>query len=430
MSLILHRTTQPPPQLRDIPRIPVWPLLLSYISGEVEERRVKRLLLPFARQHQADIVLLLKQTPPADMLLWRFTGRHNVFFAEGEQWQKHSRIVKAALQRTNPLEQFAHLCSRLCGLIGSGGRVRWNDLSHRFTLDAVGTTVLGYEFEALDKPEGSLITQYHLVMSAISSPLYVFVGSLEQLLPRHKVRREVDALVDKFFAILAAKKTNPGNDIITFMLEEPNMTDQELRDNIVILFMAAHDSTAGTMSSLIYYLGKYPEVQSRARAEVNLILRPGDEVMVEHLSQTPYLRAIIFESMRLNNPANVTLPRVADVPVNGLIIPPETPIFLNMCAVLHNERYWEKPSSFNPERFMDGDTRADEGNWTPFGLGPRQCPARKFSLTEQRFLTAMLLREYEWTIPTDSIHINGIRNAFSPFAINAPFDMDIDFRKL
>lgn len=156
-----------------------------------------------------------------------------------------------------------------------------------------------------------------------------------------------------------------------------------------------------------------------------------EEPRIEHYSRTPYLNAIIRESMRYNNPSNVTIPRLADIPlqVGDYVIPPQTPIILNMCAILHNDALWLHPENFDPDRFLE-PSGFDENNWITFGIGPRQCPARSFSLYEQRVLISMLLREYKWSIPEESIHRDGIKNAFSPFALSLPYDVDIDFVRL
>ena len=65
----------------------------------------------------------------------------------------------------------------------------------------------------------------------------------------------------------------------------------------------------------------------------------------------------------------------------------------------------------------------------PFGLGPRQCPARNFAVYEARTLAAMLLREWEWELPKDSAHNDHLKNGFSGFVLNLPKDMYIDFKK-
>ncbi|KAJ8496055.1 hypothetical protein ONZ51_g1369 [Trametes cubensis] len=452
--LAVYRWVRVPPHLRHIPKVPILPLLRSYLSGEVEEQRVKRVILPFAEKARTNVVLvfivgewqvhvlegkagrqfmenrtLMKQQPPSHMLLWRLTGNQNVFMAEGEMWKRHANIVHEALRRSTPIEQFANLARKTFSLMGKGGRIRWNDYTHRFTLDAVGTTIIGYDFEALDKPDGVFVKKYHDVMDAISSPAYIFLPFLERWWPRHEVRRLVDEFVDDFRVLVENKRKDPGNDMLTYMFEDPEMTDVEFRDNAIVAFMGGHDTTAGALSSLVHFLGMHQDVQAKAREEVFAVMG-SDDPSLEYFAKMPYLNAIVREAMRCNGPSNVTIPRLADVPlqVGDYVIPANTPIVLNMCAILHNPALWPSPSEFDPDRFTKMD-KLDE-NLINFGLGPRQCPARNFSINEQKTLFSMLLREYRWTVPKDSIHRDYIKNGFSTFALSLPYDVDIDFVKI
>lgn len=457
ICIVLYRTTQPPPALRHVPCVPVSELLYSYITGEGEDQRARRVLLPFALKMQVDAVLVWcfghwmihvidskagkgvmenrsfkKQPPREETLLWHFTGRQNIFFSEGEQWKHHSRIFRTALQRTTPVGHFVALSRKLVSIIGDGGKVRWNDYTHRFTLDAVGKTTLGFDFEALDDPEGPFVRLYHDVMASVSQPAFIFVPSLERWISRNGVRRKVDALLERFEELLTRKKREPGNDVITYLYEDADMTRKEIRDNVVVMFMAGHETTAGALSTLFYYMGRYPDVQQRARAEVLSVVQASEDLTLEHLGRMPFLSSVIREAMRLNNPSNITVPRVADVPVQigSTLIPPGTPVTLNMYAVLHNERLWSNPYSFEPRRFLSQNADLDnDQHWMPFGHGPHQCPARNFSTMEQRTLAAIMLMEFEWEIPSDSIHLDGVRNVFSSFALNLPFDVDIIFRR-
>ncbi len=181
-----------------------------------------------------------KQQQPDDMLLWRLIGRNNIFMSDGETWKRHSRIMHEALRQTVPMERFVSLVQTTFNIIGDGGRVCWSELSHRYTLDAVATTVMGYDFEALAKPEGSFVQKYHKVMAAIASPAYVAFPSLERWLPRRAVRAMVDDFIGDFCTILDEKRRNPGNDVITYMFQEPEMTQDDFRDNTIVLFIGGH----------------------------------------------------------------------------------------------------------------------------------------------------------------------------------------------
>ncbi|KAI0741969.1 cytochrome P450 [Daedaleopsis nitida] len=456
-----YRLLRVPAHLQHIPTVPLWPLLCSYLSGEVEERRVKRLVLPFAKRMQTDVVLVYclgdwmvqvlepklgkqvlenpavrKQPQSSDMLLWKLIGHNNVFLSDGEMWKRQSKMMRDALRRTVPIDVFTTLARTTFSLIGEGGRVCWSDLMNRYTLDAVGKTVIGYDFEALVNPQNSFCQRYQDVMTAIASPPYIVLPKLERWFPRHGVRKMIDSFVEDFCTLLQKKRLNPGNDVITYMFQSPEMTDLEFRDNSIVLFIGGHDTTAGALSSTVYFLARYPEIQANLREEVLAVLGDDDEPRIEHFFRTPYLNALIRESMRYNTPTNVTVPRISNAPldVGGHIVPPHTPIAFHMCAAHHNEAVWDAPAAFSPERWLadaeSGLCGGKDANWVSFGLGPRRCPARNFSLYEQRVLLSMLVREYRWTLPADSVHKDYLKNGFSAFALSTPEKVDIDFVRI
>ncbi|KAI1796690.1 cytochrome P450 [Ganoderma leucocontextum] len=456
LGFSLYRLFRVPSHIQHIPTVPLWPLMKSYLSGECEEQRVKRLVLPFAREKQTQVVLVFclgdwmvqvleptigkemlenpavrKQPQPDGMLLWRLTGRNNVFMSDGEMWKRQSGIMRDALRQTTPIDVFTKLTRTTFSLIGDGGRVRWSDYTNRYTLDAVGTTVIGYDFEALAKPDGNFVRRYHEVMSAIANPAYVAIPSLEHWLPRWSVRKMIDNFVDDFCKILQEKREKPGNDVITYMFQTPGMTEVEYRDNSIVTFIGGHDTTAGALASTIYFLARFPEIQAKLREEVLSVL--GDEdPRTDHYARTPYLNAVIRESMRCNTPTNITVPRIADVPVQvgGYMIPAGTAMALNMCAAHHNESVWCAPADFDPDRFLKDVETESVNKWVSFGRGPRRCPAQNFSLYEQRVLISMLLREYRWTLPDDSPHRDYLKNGFSAFALSLPDNVEIDFVRI
>ena len=241
-----------------------------------------------------DIILFPKEVPPDGMLLWRFVGYSNIILSNGEAWKRHSRIVRSALNRNVPLEGFATLARKLFRVMGDGGRKKWDDLTMRFTLDAVGTTALGHDFNAIQDAESPFVLQYNHVMESIANPAYLVFPTLEKIVPRVKTIEAIDKLVSSFQGLLQGKKENKGNDMLTYMLEEPGMSDTEYRDNMVVFFIAGHDTTAGAMASLTYYLALYPEVQQRAREEVRKAMKnntTGEPTMAE-LREMPFVQGL------------------------------------------------------------------------------------------------------------------------------------------
>ncbi|TFY60465.1 hypothetical protein EVG20_g7409 [Dentipellis fragilis] len=444
-----------PSELRHLPRVSVPRLLLSYLTGEVENERLRRLVLPFASERGEGVVLVWalgrwmvhildpnlarimsdnidlfpKEAPPDDLMLWRLVGRSNILMSNGAQWKMHSRVVRSAISRAIPVEQFAALTRRLITVIGTDTVVNFDDLAQRFALDAVGTTAFGHDFDAIAQ-ESPFAREYNGIMHAIANPLYLIFPTLERLLPRRALMKTMDTFVDGFKGLLQAKRENPGVDMMTFMLKEVEMSDRELRDNMVLLFIAGHDTSAGGISTLIYYMARNPDIQARARDEVLSVLGYGSDPTVNSLKQMPYLNACVNEALRINTPISYIVPRTTSMPVSlgNYSIPAHASLIFNIYVIHHNPRDWAEPEKFDPERFLLPDMNWKErGLWVPFAQGPRQCPARSFALHEQLILTALLLREYEWTLPSDSIHLDSLKNAFSPFALSIPRDLTVKF---
>ncbi|EIN09201.1 cytochrome P450 [Punctularia strigosozonata HHB-11173 SS5] len=173
-------------------------------------------------------------------------------------------------------------------MIDAVGVVSWDRLVHSFSLDAVGATVLGYDSNAIDH-DSPFISDYNGIFHEIANPLYLLIPVLERLFPRRSLEQKIAISVEQFQALLDQKREDPGNDVMTLMLRDPNMTNEKLRDNIVVLFIAGHDTSAGSLSTLIYYLGKNPDIQERARQEVRSCLKLPDDPTLEELQSLHYL---------------------------------------------------------------------------------------------------------------------------------------------
>ncbi|KAJ7765863.1 cytochrome P450 [Mycena maculata] len=453
--LLTRRLFVVPASLRHLPRVPIFPLLKSYLSMEPEDARIRKLILPFANERQEGVVLVWvlgrwmvhildqqiarqlcddlalypKEKPPNDSLLWHLIGNSNILVSNATQWKKQSRLINDAINLQMPVEQFVALTNNVKALLGQGTiTVRWEEFAQRFAVDALGSTVFGHDFEAL-KQQSMFVREYNGVMSGIANPVYLIAPVLERLVPRTTLLNRIDTLIEQFVALLKAKQNSPGDDMMSYMLRDPDMSQKELRDNMILLFISGHDTSAGALSTLFYFLATHPEIQRRAREEIAAVVGKAD-FTAENLSANslPFLNACIRESLRINTPISYVVPRMssADAQLGKYTIPAGTSLTVDIYAIHHTEAVWKDPHVYRPERF---DTEGLK-NWVPFALGPRQCPARNFAMYEQRTLAAGLLRDYEWELPAGSKHCNSIQNAFSPFALTVPHKLHLTFHKL
>lgn len=110
----------------------------------------------------------------------------------------------------------------------------------RYTLDVVGTALLGYNFRALEVQEDSFVDHFNRVMSKIASPIRLILPFLDDWFPRHAVIQEVHALNARYAALLDAKKSDLGLDLLSYLLEDSALSTEELISNFSILFSAGH----------------------------------------------------------------------------------------------------------------------------------------------------------------------------------------------
>ncbi|MBO9999080.1 MAG: cytochrome P450 [Cyanobacteria bacterium SID2] len=192
-------------------------------------------------------------------------------------------------------------------------------------------------------------------------------------------------------------------DILTLLLSATDengesMSDRELRDELVTLLLAGHETTATALSWALYWTHKYPEVCQRLLAELDELGETPDLMAVFKL---PYLTAVCNETLRLHPVALITFPRI----VNGSFQMGdrtfEEDTVLAPCIYMthHREDLYPDSDRFNPDRFLDRQYSPFE--FYPFGGGNRRCLGMALALYELKLALATMLRHYEFALPED-----------------------------
>ncbi|KAF3398595.1 Cytochrome P450 4c21 [Penicillium rolfsii] len=447
-----------PKQLRHLPRVSILKLLLSYARGEPDDFRAQKLLMPFSEQGHGlvlvwalgrwivhvlshdlasdlftDIDRFPKELPPDGLLLWHLIGTSNVVTANGKQWKQQSAIIRGGLNAGIPIDTFVALSEKVTAILHRSIKepVDFSDIAQRYAIEAVSSAVIGHEFNCLDQ-ESEFVTAYNGIMKEIASPIYLVLPWLEKIVPRHYLRNRIDQFLGRVSLLLKDKKDHPGKDMMTAMINSSEMTPEIQRNNVVTSLIAGHETSAGSLASLAYFLAAHPEIQNKVREEARNFFSSSEDITADRLKKVPYLDACIKEALRINTPASFVVPRLttASAMLGNYFIPEKTSITANLYAIHHDSRLHRDPHSFDPDRFMlESDGKA-KSSWLPFSCGPRQCPARTFALFEQRVLMLTLLKNFHWRLPSTSRHSSGIMNALSPFAVTIPEDMYLQFEPL
>jgi cytochrome P450 len=172
------------------------------------------------------------------------------------------------------------------------------------------------------------------------------------------------------------------------------LTDERLRDQMVTIVFAGHDTTTTTLTFSCWALANHPEVRERFHAEIDALDGPPT---VDDLDTLPVTERIVTETLRLYPPV-YTLPRLTteSVVFDGYRVPEDELLGLAIRHVHRDPRFYDDPEQFRPSRW-DGDLRSDlhDFAYAPFGGGPRICIGRQFALLEAKLTLATLGRQYE-----------------------------------
>jgi cytochrome P450 len=176
-------------------------------------------------------------------------------------------------------------------------------------------------------------------------------------------------------------------------------TREELIDQLGVLFLAGHETSASALTWAFYILATQPALVHRLRAEVEEVTG-GGEIGFEHTRRLGFVRNLFRETLRLYPPITF-LPRVAtEATTIGDVAVKRGALVMVAPWVLHrHRRYWKQPNLFDPDRFLpERESEITPGTYIPFGQGPRVCAGAAFATTEAILLIARLFRRFDFIV--------------------------------
>jgi cytochrome P450 len=224
---------------------------------------------------------------------------------------------------------------------------------------------------------------------------------------RNRERQEsIKLLDDTIFSIINDRRQSSDKeakeDLLSMLLaakdeeDGTGMSDEQVHDEVMTIFLAGHETTANTLSWTWYLLSQHPEVEQKFSAELDAVLG-GNPPTVDDLKNLPYLNNLIWESMRLY-PAVWTMNRevVEAVEIGGHTFRPGETLMMSQYVMHRNSRFFENPEQFDPGRF-EGNLlkQIPQYAYFPFGGGPRICIGNHFALMEAALLLATIGQRYK-----------------------------------
>lgn len=322
--------------------------------------------------------------------------------SQGDLWQRQRQLMQPVFQRSNvttllPLMVTAgnNMLDRWRQL-GEGAHLNLSNEMTRLTLEVITQTM--FSTSVLDKiehisPSLDTLLRYAIksIVNPLTLPLYVPTPA------NQKFKRALGTIDDVIYGIIDQRRDAPSeqHDLLDMLLKARDdssggkMTDKQIRDEVITIFSAGHETTANLLSWTLYLLARHPDILARVRQELDGLLQgriPNDD----DLQQLAYTRAVLSESLRLRPPAGFLLRKVnKDTEVDGYLLKAGRSAIFSIYNLHHHADFWQQPEQFDPDRFLLPQKKY---SFIPFGTGERICIGSHFALMESQLLLSMIVQ--------------------------------------
>ena len=331
--------------------------------------------------------------------------------SEGDFWRRQRRLAQPAFhrQRINAYAQvMIDYAERTSSRWADGRTLDVSAEMMRLTLAIVGKTLFDADVERDATEVGEALAE---VMELFGYLMLPYSEILEKLpIPTTLRFRRARARLDTVIYRIIEERRRGGadrGDLLSMLLlavdeesDRTGMTNEQLRDEVMTLFLAGHETTANLLTWTWYLLAQNPEAEARLRAELDYALEGGRPPAPDDVARLPYAEMVIAESMRLYPPA-WTLGRLAveDYEAGGYLIPKGSLVLASQYVMQRDQRYFPDPERFDPERWTpEAKAARPQFSYFPFGGGPRRCIGESFAWTEAVLLLASLARRWRMSL--------------------------------
>lgn len=329
--------------------------------------------------------------------------------SEGDFWRRQRRLAQPAFHRDRLRTYAADMVSstdRAMNGLRAGETRDVHEVLMHLTLDIVAQTLFGSDIGDGAAAIGNLMAatteRYESVLGLI------FPGLDRVPIPRNlRLRdslRRADAVV---YGIIAGRQRAGGGarqDLLSMLLEARDddgtrMTDRQLRDEVMTMVLAGHETTANALAWALFLLSQDPAADARLGAELSTVLG-GRLPTLDDLPNLPYVGCVVSEALRLYPPAWAIGREVAEpLELRGFRFPKGAQLYFSQWVVHRDPRYFEDPEAFRPERWADGlARRLPRFAYFPFGGGPRACIGSAFATMEAALVLATLAQRFRFAL--------------------------------
>jgi len=348
--------------------------------------------------------------------LSKYLGK-GLLTVDGEFWLKQRRLIQPAFhkQKMNQLVDNMKLTivSELKEIV-TDKKVDLFPMMSEVAFNVVAKSLFQFsiEEEKLNRIKYIIEAVQNFLIKEIRLPHKAWWFSISGQVKKHlQLAEENDEIIRGIIKERVASQ-NEVNDLLNMLLETryedtgEGMSVEQLIDEIKILFIAGHETTANALTFTLQLLGSHLDVQQKVFEEI-LKVESESEDVVEQLQKMTYINAVLNESMRLYPPAWITDRQNVDDDVLGkFTIKKDTLIGVSFYELHRNPKYWENPNQFDPNRFLGEQKKHSMQYFYPFGAGPRMCIGAGFAIYEMCLAISYIIKKYKVVSVQNTVNFN------------------------
>jgi cytochrome P450 len=338
------------------------------------------------------------------------TFGEGLVLSQGEVWRRQRELTQPALHRdriarfsTMITDSTEEMLDRWKGEHAGGRAIDARSEFQRLTVRVLAKALFSADVLAEAETIGELVTVSNehtnrRLLAPVNLPEWIPLPSQRRFV---EARDKMDEIIYRIIRERRRADAQKRDDLLSMLLEARDesgqgMTDLQLHDEIVTLFIAGHETVSLCLTWASFLLSRNPDVRQRLRDELAEVL-DGRTPTLEDIPRLELTTRILFESLRLYPPIWV-IPRepLEDVTIGGYDVPAGSMIFI-VGYITHRHRdFWPNPEGFEPDRFLR-ERSADRPRtaFIPFGGGPRQCIGFPFAMMEMQLILAMVNQAFE-----------------------------------
>lgn len=348
-----------------------------------------------------------------DKLLWRNEGDpvtelldHGVLVVDGEEHDRLRGEMDSLLQRRYVLPHVTAFWSFTDQIT-----VTWQDGSTQDMLVEMRKVALLILFGTLFRVNFTpdMARLWHPILDLIEfiSPGWWIIFPR---MPRHpKYRRARHAMDEYLFSLIRRRRTElqrssleeMPDDLLSRLIMQEGMSDKLIRDQLLTMLIAGHDTSTALLAWTLYLLGKHPDVMAEAQREIDRVMGDRQEVpSIEQVNSLTFIDQVIKETLRLYPPIHVGNRNVAeDITLQGYHVPRGKRVMYSIYLSHREEEHWQDPEEFKPQRFdRQSEAHHPPFSYVPFGGGPRNCIGAAFAQVESKVVLARLLQVFDFDL--------------------------------